>query len=268
MQQSERAGMSLTTWCYNSLVMQLQIEGRTEELGAVVNAMEVADVPFDDYTHYALDEGSWGELSRMRRAQLLRLLDRHSPSARTAAWALFDGLLERGCADEHQLNVMLTRACDSSTEQRALHTRCEESGMALTAMAFNPLLVTLQVEGRADDLDAVLGDMDERGIERNERTDRALELATSTEQVSRMRTSRLTKLLRMGQHEAAWALYSQLLDRGAADSHNVATMSMHACDTGAARRDLLAEAEGEGQSPPAASSDTAAAHSCRPKRAH
>ena len=246
MRQAERAGVSLTTWCYNSLMMQLQVEGRTEELGAVVKAMEVADVPFDDYTHYTLEEVSLDDLSRMRRAQLLRLLERNLPSAITAAWALFDGLLERGLADEHQLNVMLTRACDGSAEQRELNARCEETGMALTAMAFNPLLATLQVEGCADELDAILNEMDERGVERNERTERALELATATEQISRMRTSKLTKLLRMGQHEAAWALYAQLLERGAADSHNVATMSMHACDTGAARRALLTEAEAKG----------------------
>ena len=107
-----------------------------------------------------------------RTVDLLRLLEAGETNR---AWELFDGLLERGHANEHHLTVML-KTCPSIDEQRALVQRAEEAGVATAVSTYTFLLGSARVEGRTEEAEALQQVMARRGIEPNEYTAKVLTL--------------------------------------------------------------------------------------------
>ena len=91
-------------------------------------------------------------LSKQCTAQLGRLLKAGETSK---AWELFNGLLDRGHADEYHLTTML-KACLSSEKQRVLVSRAEEAGVTTTLPTYNLLLGRLRVEGRSVEAEVML----------------------------------------------------------------------------------------------------------------
>ena len=89
---------------------------------ATLAEMRTAGIEPDERTQAKLDR-SEDALSRLRTASLRRHLE---SGEHDAAWALFDGLLERGAVDSFQLAVMMT-APSNSTRQRALLERAKRA---------------------------------------------------------------------------------------------------------------------------------------------
>eukprot|EP00316_Scyphosphaera_apsteinii_P024520 CAMPEP_0119344186 /NCGR_PEP_ID=MMETSP1333-20130426/106840_1 /TAXON_ID=418940 /ORGANISM="Scyphosphaera apsteinii, Strain RCC1455" /LENGTH=317 /DNA_ID=CAMNT_0007356613 /DNA_START=82 /DNA_END=1031 /DNA_ORIENTATION=- len=158
-----------------------------------------------EYTRNVLQRSD-EEISRMRTQKLKGLLEK---SLHAEAWSLFNGLLGRKQVDSHQLRLMLARACENSNAQRKLLQRAETAGIAMYDNAFNPLLSSLQLEGRLDELAAVVSKMRTRGMEQDKYTQNVLE--RSDEKISRMRTQKLKGLLEKSLHAEAWSLFNGLL---------------------------------------------------------
>ena len=199
------------------------------------------------------------DLSKQRTAKLGRMLkaragekagegDKASEGEGDArkAWALFDGLLERGEVGEYQLTAML-KACPTSTEQRALVSRVEEAGVATSAPTYTLLLGNLLFEGRSGEAEALQLEMERRGIAPDAVT--AKVLAKTAEDLGKQRTAVLNRLLRAGEAHRAWELFDGLLERGHADTYHLTTM-LKACSTSDERDTLTERAAGKGVSLP------------------
>ena len=115
-------------------------------------------------------------------------------------------------------------------------SRAEGSGVVPAASTRNMLLSALQVEGRTEEMEALQQEMAQRGIQPNERT--AKVLARSGEDVSKLRTAKLVRLLKEGETRLAWKLFNGLLGRGLADEHQLRTMLKWGCSTQAQRATL------------------------------
>ena len=188
------------------------------------------------------DEDGANELSRQRTKELQQLLE---DGERRRAQELFDGLLERGQADERQLWVML-KTRHGSTEQHALIDRATAAGAAITVRTFNMLLGSLLVEGRADGVAQLQAEMARRGIEPDERT--AEQLAWPAEAQSRLRTAKLGRLLKDGETSSAWELFDGLLARGHANEY-LLTVMLKASRSSSERMALVRRAEEAGVVP-------------------
>jgi hypothetical protein len=130
---------------------------------------------------------------------------------------------------------------------RDLMNKAECAGLSLGSSSYTALLSQLQLEGRQSEMDNVLAEMCERGIEHNERTTAVLE--RSSEELSKMRTTELQNNLKSGELEAAWELFDGLLERGIADDHQLSVMLAHAPgQTTSTARDLMNKAERAGLS--------------------
>ena len=158
----------------------------------------------------------------MRTSTLKQLLTRGESET---AWRLFDGLLDAGQVSNHQLSVMLAYGVSTSSQAEALIKRAEAAGVAPEASTFTNLISKLQVEGR--DVDGALAEMSARGIEPDEHT--RAELDRGSEELSRIRTSKLKQLLTRGESETAWRLFDGLLDAGQANAYQVRVMRDHGC---------------------------------------
>ena len=93
--RAEQAGMTTAAPTFTFLLGSAQLEGRTKDTAALQREMARRGIMPNEYTARVL--GRTPEvLSRQRTAELGRLLKAGEASR---AWALFDGLLERGHAD-------------------------------------------------------------------------------------------------------------------------------------------------------------------------
>ena len=155
------AGLELGVSSYHVLVNQLQVEGRLTEVSEVLEQMSTAGVEPDERMQAALDRAP-AELSRMRTAALKAKLD----ADKADGWSLFDGLLRRGQADDHQLSAMLAHGgLSSSTEKRKQMERARAAGLEPGVFSYTVLLSQLQMEGRTDEVKATLSEMRAAGIQ-------------------------------------------------------------------------------------------------------
>ena len=184
--------------------------------------MERRGIEPNEFTHRVLARTA-EELSKQRTSELGRLLKAGETGR---AWELFDGLLERGHADEHHLTTML-KACPGSEEQRALVGRAAEAGLEPDTFTYNLLLGKLRVEGRSEKAEALQREMAQRGIQPDEYT--AKVLGENPEEVLRKQcTAQLGRLLKAGETTKAWELFDGLLERGRAGEYHLTTM-LKAC---------------------------------------
>ena len=148
--------------------------------------------------------------SRKWTAELKQLLSSSHP---TAAWRLFDRLLESRQADAYQLNTMLSHGGGASDEMQALIERAEAACVATSAATFNAWLQQLQHEGRP--VEPALAVMRAHGVAQDGRTRAVLDL--SAESLSSSRVTDLRMLLDLGDRTAAWRLFNGLLETQQAD---------------------------------------------------
>ena len=237
--RAEQAGLEPDTFTYNLLLGKLYVEGRTEEAEALQRDMAQRGIRPDEYTAKVLGENPEEVLTKQCTAQLGRLL---KAGETTKAWELFDGLLERGHADEYHLTTML-KACLGSEEQRALVQRAEEAGVTTTLPTYNLLLGSLRVEGRSEEAEALQREMAQRGIEPNERTTKALSRAADLH--GKKHTAHLRRLLEAGETSRASELFDGLLGRGHANEHHL-TVMLKTCPSIDEQRALVQRAEEAG----------------------
>ena len=108
----------------------------------------------------------------------------------------------------------------------------EAAGMEVDVSCFNVLLKQLQFEVRP--VEPLLAEMRARGIDADKHTQAVLD--RPADELSKMRTSELKKLLVGGEQEAARQLFDRLLAAGAADWHHTSVMMAHGGGTSEDRR--------------------------------
>ena len=148
---------------------------------------------------------------------------------------LFGRLLDRRQANEQHL-LSIYKVTYSAAGMRKLANRAKEAGVEITAMTYNKLLSALQIEGHAEEVQALQQEMAQQGIQPDDRT--AEVLARSGEELSKLRTARLVRLLKEGETRLAWKLFYGLLGRGLADEYQLRTMLKRGCSTQAERATL------------------------------
>ena len=239
-ERAEVHGVVPNVATFTMMLSLLRFEGREEEAREMLAEMERRGIEPNERTRMALSR-SGEDLSKLRAAELQRLL---AAGDTVGAQALFDGLLERGLANSFQLGIMLM-LCSSSTEQKALVERVEARGVAPEVSTFNMILRQLRFEGREEEAREMLAEMEQRGVEPNERT-RAT-LSRSDDILSRQRASRLQQLLAEGDAVGAQALFDGLLERGHANVFQLGIMLLNRDSS--EQRALLERAEAHGLAP-------------------
>jgi pentatricopeptide repeat protein len=204
------AGLPMDAVPFNRLLCELRLEGRDDELEGVLSEMDargiVRDVKTEKYLSLPAEE-----LSRMRRARLQELAE-DGDFARMKE--LFESLLARRQADWIHLNVAMLHLCKDYASRRELLRHAETAGVSPSTSTYNLLLSTLQMEGRKDELEGVLSEMDARGIVRDVKTEKYLTLPA--EELSRMRAAFLKKLVNAGEQETAQGVLDRLISRNEA----------------------------------------------------
>ena len=237
------AGLPMDAVPFNRLLCELRLEGRDDELEGVLSEMDargiVRDVKTEKYLSLPAEE-----LSRMRRARLQELAE-DGDFARMKE--LFESLLARRQADWIHLNVAMLHLCKDYASRRELLRHAETAGVSPSTSTYNLLLSTLQMEGRKDELEGVLSEMDARGIVRDVKTEKYLSLPA--EELSRMRRARLQELAEDGDFARMKELFESLLARRQADWIHLNVAMLHLCKDYASRRELLRHAETAGVSP-------------------
>ena len=200
MGRAEAAGVPPDAQCYNVLLGRLQLEGEKARVDEVLAELRSRGIEVDDYLRATLErsEQTW---SKMRTAELKRLLGSPLASEREAARRLFGGLLARGLANSYQLGAMLParngdrsgalrlyeaaleaappeataphlqtvlRLCGTSGKLRALLARARACGVRPGLSAFTVMATQLQLEAGAratNQLRALEEEMVAAGIE-------------------------------------------------------------------------------------------------------
>ena len=125
--RAEQAGVRTAAPTFTLLLANAQFEGRTKDTAALQREMARRGIEPDSFTADVLSRTP-EVLSRQRTAKLVRLL---KAGERSRAWALFDGLLERGHADAIQYNVMMA-ACTTAAEKLFLEQRSTKNKLVRT----------------------------------------------------------------------------------------------------------------------------------------
>ena len=235
-QRAEAAGISLTVGCCNTLLQRMQLEG--EPLESALAAMRSRGIAPGEYTQTIIDRPP-AVLSRMRTGLLKRWLQRGEEDL---ARGLVDRLLARGQLDSHQLNALLAHGSSTSEATWALVERAEAAGYRLDVNGFNALLNRLQHEGQP--LEPMLSEMRARRIVPDAETKAVLE--RPAEELAKMRTMFLLKLLERGELSAARQLFNDLLEGGVVTSYHLSLMMAHGGWSSEEMRALIDEAEGLG----------------------
>ena len=174
-----------------------------------------------------------------RRSEMDQLDSLVEGGRQLEARELFGRLLDRRQANEQHL-LSIYKITYSAAGMRKLANRAKEAGVQITAMTYNKLLSALQIEGHAEEVEALQQEMAEHGIQPDERT--AEVLARSGEHLGKIRTSRLRQLLAEGETRHAWKLFDGLLERGLAGEHHLTTMLKRGCSTQSQRATLIKRA--------------------------
>jgi len=125
--RAEQAGVRTAAPTFTLLLSNALFEGRTKDMAALQREMARRGIEPDSFTADVLSRTP-EVLSRQRTAKLVQLL---KAGERSRAWALFDGLLERGHADAIQYNVMMA-ACTTAAEKQFLEQRSTKNKLVRT----------------------------------------------------------------------------------------------------------------------------------------
>jgi len=217
MRRSEAQGVSPSAASYNMLLGMLQVEGQDESVRALQAEMQQRGLAGDAFTESVLGR-SRGTLSKARTYLLGRLIERGETAE---ARQLFDGLLQRGCADAYSLSAVL-KCCRNASEQLQVLARSEASGVTPSLSSYNSILLALRREGREEEARELHQQMQGKGFEGDGYTRAVLERPAPD--LSRQRTAQLHRLLAAGEEAEAVALFNGLVERGHADRHQLAVM--------------------------------------------
>ena len=109
------------------------------------------------------------EMSSKRTRKLHLLLKDHGSCSREANDA-FREMMDIGEADQYQLLVMLNDAWSRSDVQLSLLQQAASTGIPLNTPCYNSVLASLLIEGRDDEIQRVLEQMQARHLDWDERT--------------------------------------------------------------------------------------------------
>ena len=236
MHRVEAAGVSLSVGCYNTLLQRLQLEAKSLE--PALAEMRSRGIAPTEYTQSVIDRSA-DELSRMRTGLLWQWL--HQGEADLAR-RLVEGLMTRGQLDSHQLSTVIAHGDSTSETSWALVERAEAAGFQIDVRTFNALLNRLQHEGQP--LEPMLAAMRARRVKPDDETKAVLD--RPAEELARMRTTFLVKLLQRGELNAARQLFNDLLEGGVATSYHLSAVMAHGGWSSEEMRALIEEAEGLG----------------------
>ncbi len=159
------------------------------------------------------------------------------------AFAILHNRMRRGTANTYHLGVVL-KACKSSAYMRMLIGRGEQvAGIEPDTSTYNILLNQLRIEGKADEVDGLVREMEGRGVQPCERTRAVLEMPV--EQLEVRRSGELARLVRAGDAKAARELLECMMACGVANEVHVGVL-LKAQRTVEEVRALIERAEAEG----------------------
>jgi pentatricopeptide repeat protein len=180
---------------YNTLVGRLRMEDDDAAAESVVEEMKKAGVEPNGRTLEMLNLPSRGEnLSKMRNSKLSQFLKQGGDEAAVAARSMMDKMVEHGVADLPSFTLML-KFCKSSGEMReVIDVTMAKAKSKPDVGTYNMLVGRLRMEGNDAAAESVVEEMKKAGVEPDERTHEILNLPSRGENLSKMRTSKLSHL--------------------------------------------------------------------------
>ena len=236
------AGIRPTLGIYNTMIKQLMLEDEAS------SALKIAE---SDMPAVAVqpDERTWKylnlpnkDLREMRTWHLLKLISKGKSVGNEKAWDIFNNLISKGQATKEHFELMMTKACHNSEQQRCLiNVKMHEAGLLANVTMYNALISQLIVEG--DEMAArrvIDEDMEAAGIRPDAQTWKLID--SEAVEVDRMRSHHLSKLLSCGhqaEYEAAWDFFEGLVAKKKASRHQFNLMMKQACRSSEEQQHLL-----------------------------
>ena len=138
------------------------------------------------------------------------------------AWRKFYDLMELGEINVKDCNMML-KACHSAAQMRELiDVTMAKAKLKPDVVAYTTLVGTLRMEGDDAAAESVVEEMKKAGVEPNVYTQEMLNYPSRGENLSRMRTSKLSQFLKQGGDEAtvaARSMMDKMVEHGVANLH-------------------------------------------------
>eukprot|EP00238_Polyblepharides_amylifera_P005586 CAMPEP_0196582928 /NCGR_PEP_ID=MMETSP1081-20130531/41302_1 /TAXON_ID=36882 /ORGANISM="Pyramimonas amylifera, Strain CCMP720" /LENGTH=400 /DNA_ID=CAMNT_0041903651 /DNA_START=30 /DNA_END=1232 /DNA_ORIENTATION=- len=160
------------------------------------------------------------------------------------AWQIYNDMLDRGVANEYHSTVML-KTCGGD-QQRSMLSSMRSAGITPTVATYNTLVSTLVLEGRLNEAEELLEEMQEEGVEPDNRIKEALRGFD-------LPMSRLKELTRHQQRrgageDQALQLFEYMLSNGVLETvHMNATMRL--CQGSQEQRRMLERVQAKGVEP-------------------
>ena len=133
---------------------------------------------------------------------------------------MFYDLMESGEIDVVDCNMML-KACHSAAQMRELiDVTMAKAKLKPGVVTYNTLVGTLRMEGDDAAAESVVEEMKKAGVEPDGRTQEILNLPSRGEDLSKMRTSKLSQFWKQGGDEAtvaARSMMDKMVEHGVAD---------------------------------------------------
>ena len=154
---------------------------------------------------------------------------------------MFYDLMESGEINVEDCNMML-KACHSAAQMRELiDVTMAKAKLKPNVVTYNTLVGTLKIEGDDAATESVVEEMKKAGVEPDERTLETLNLPSRGEDLSRMRTSKLSQFLKQGGDEAtvaARSMMDKMVKHGVADLH-LFTLMLKFCKSSGEMREVI-----------------------------
>eukprot|EP00941_MAST-03F_sp_MAST-3F-sp1_P004530 g4530.t1 len=222
--------IQLNSSLYNELIRKHMIEGDQRIAGDVLREMRSAGISPDAGTrdYLSMDEKS---LSFYRMKLLSRLFS-CGEDGWDEAQILFKKLWMAKEVDERHCNLVLKNVLDP-VDGNILLNNMIDAKIDIGPSAFNTVITDWMIFGEAEKARAMVarnGVMTLAGIEPDQRTNTVLTLPLNGADLSKMRTSKLTRYLRLGSrgHISAERLFKRLQSKALADNHQLKVMQNHA----------------------------------------
>lgn len=104
------------------------------------------------------------EIRLMQHTELASLLFSHDREAQADGRRLFSAMLRARSADAYHLKIMLSACVDAAEQHSVLHEADEVAGLHPDGAGYEQRILKLQLEGRLDEVDGVVAEIERRGI--------------------------------------------------------------------------------------------------------
>ena len=185
---------------YRRLITAHRMEGDDAAAKKVVEEMVQAGVRPDNKTKTRLSFPRRGDaLMRMRTNKLSLFLQLGGDEATAAAWSMMHTMVEHGVASTHHLTVMLKFCKDSDEMRELINVTMPKANVKPDVEPYTMLVGRLRKEG--DDVAAkrvVEEEMQHAGVEPDAILKKILSLPAGDAKFSKLRTSTIQHLLKLG----------------------------------------------------------------------